>query len=630
MASKIKNNPISSSISTKALLDTLRSKNLSFVLGNSLDTNEKTNTTESFSEALNSSSLAIKITNNKFMEVIPVPEGGEKFLKTGVIPGYFQSSNEQAQQFYFVQDNMLYFILTPKDGREDYQSSIKISQSFVDSSGNIAHSKDGFSYCAVAALPDGVSEISRKYIPIVTAKDEVYDYNNSDASKLLEAKRICGSSSELRTGNCCLYYDESEYNPIEDTYYNVGDFYRCFDTKCYKCIELAKKLNKHYVFHKHSLSALGPTGGTGERCLDFDNENFPTKCGICSCRTDKKSTSYYEDIISDINVSESLSVKRNCKIDKVGREKLSGAISSITVDLSGASKEAKTLSTDYLNSNLFVPLIGDGTTEALFPITSVLDAEGNKTITGIGLPNSNGMNYTTAKVDVETLSKMFPNLESSRFKVNLFPINGPHANMRNILKTSVLLSMNINSSDIENITEQTIFNRFGLATIRDSEGININSGRSEREEVFTDLTTKLNATKQGILEISSSVDTTSSKATVDNTALSGDDGKRFDNTSLEVNVVNFKRTSSFGAEMQVNTNMADVLDGKTVTDDLGDTYTINSITKPTSAAGNDISLSDQEVLHRNTTNINLNYGTNQNRTYRFEILVGFNSGNIIT
>ena len=54
MASKIKNNPISSSISTKALLDNLRSKNLSFVLGNSLDTNEKTNTTESFSEALNS------------------------------------------------------------------------------------------------------------------------------------------------------------------------------------------------------------------------------------------------------------------------------------------------------------------------------------------------------------------------------------------------------------------------------------------------------------------------------------------------------------------------------------------------------------------------------------------------
>ena len=246
------------------------------------------------------------------------------------------------------------------------------------------------------------------------------------------------------------------------------------------------------------------------------------------------------------------------------------------------------------------------------------------------MPNSNGMNYTTAKVDVETLSKMFPNLESSRFKVNLFPINGPHANMRNILKTSVLLSMNINSSDIENITEQTIFNRFGLATIRDSEGININSGRSEREEVFTDLTTKLNATKQGIIEISSSGDTTSSKATVDNTALSGDDGKRFDNTSLEVNVVNFKRTSAFGAEIQVNTNIPNVLDGKTVTDDLGDTYTINSITKPTSAAGNDISLSDQEVLHRNTTNINLNYGTNQNRTYRFEILVGFNSGNIIT
>ena len=629
MVSKIKNNPISSSISTKALLDNLRSKNLSFVLGNSLDTNEKTNTTESFSEALNSSSLAIKITDNKFMEVIPVPEGGQKFLKNGVIPGYFQSSNEQAHQFYFVQDNMLYFILTPKDGREDYQGSIKISQSFVDSSGNIAHSKDGFSYCAVAALPDGVSEISRKYIPIVTAKDEVYDYNNSDVSKLSEAKRICGSGSELRTGNCCLYYNESEYNPIEDTYYNVGDFYRCFDTKCYKCIELAKKLNKHYVFHKQS-GENGPTGGTGERCVDFDNENFPTKCGVCSCNINKKSTSYYEDIISDINVSDSLSVKRNSKFDKVGREKLSGAISSITVDLSGASKEDKKLSTDYLNSNLFVPLIGDGTSEALFPIKTELDAEGNKIITGIGLPDSNGINYTTAKVDSGILSKMFPNLESSRFKVNLFPINGPHANMRNILKTSVLLSMNINSSDIENITEQTIFNRFGLATIRDSEGININSGRSEREEVFTDLTTKLNATKQGIIEISTSGDTTSSKATVDSSELSGDDGKRFGNTSLELNVVNFKRTSSFGAEIKVNTNTPDSLDGKTVTDDLGDTYTINSITKPTSAAGNDISLSDQEVLHRNTTNINLNYGENQNRTYRFEILVGFNSGNIIT
>jgi len=629
MVSKIKNNPISSSISTKALLDNLRSKNLSFVLGNSLDTNEKTNTTESFSEALNSSSLAIKITDNKFMEVIPVPEGGQKFLKNGVIPGYFQSSNEQAHQFYFVQDNMLYFILTPKDGREDYQGSIKISQSFVDSSGNIAHSKDGFSYCAVAALPDGVSEISRKYIPIVTAKDEVYDYNNSDVSKLSEAKRICGSGSELRTGNCCLYYNESEYNPIEDTYYNVGDFYKCFDTKCYKCIELAKKLNKHYVFHKQS-GENGPTGGTGERCVDFDNENFPTKCGVCSCNINKKSKSYYEDIISDINVSDSLSVKRNSKLDKVGREKLSGAISSITADLSGASKEEKTLSTDYLNSNLFVPLIGDGTSEALFPITTELDAEGNKIITGIGLPDSNGMNYTTAKVDSGILSKMFPNLESSRFKVNLFPINGPHANMRNILKTSVLLSMNINSSDIENITEQTIFNRFGLATIRDSEGININSGRSEREEVFTDLTTKLNATKQGVIEISTSEDTTSSKATVDSSELSGDDGKRFGNTSLEFNVVNFKRTSSFGAEIKVNTNTPDVLDGKTVTDDLGDTYKINSITKPTSAAGNDISLSDQEVLHRNTTNINLNYGENQNRTYRFEILVGFNSGNIIT
>ena len=247
------------------------------------------------------------------------------------------------------------------------------------------------------------------------------------------------------------------------------------------------------------------------------------------------------------------------------------------------------------------------------------------------MPDSNGMNYTTAKVDVETLSKMFPNLESSRFKVNLFPINGPHANMRNILKTSVLLSMNINSSDIENITEQTIFNRFGLATIRDSEGININSGRSEREEVFTDLTTKLNATKQGIIELGSNTNTSQGGAAIAGVELSDPlTGTRFSNTSIELNIVSFTKTSAFGAEIQVNTNIPDTIDGKTITDTAGDSYKVNSITKPTSAAGNDISLSDQEVLHRNTTNINLNYGENQNRTYRFEILVGFNSGNIIT
>ena len=296
-----------------------------------------------------------------------------------------------------------------------------------------------------------------KYLPFRTLTEEerlLSFYDSVDPAS--EANQICGASSTKESGTCCLYHKTPYYDAITGVTFGKGDFYKCDCTKCYKCIDMARRMNMDYLFNSSGVS-----GSTYDKCKGCDTETFPTDCGACTCTistqsaADKiKERSNASHPASNVGVLGDILTKCNT---------MGGGIKSMFIDFSGLQRpDLKLIGTGPWPLNISSTTGSDAQWEVVG-----YSEDGGKTYYASGLKKVNeGFNYLTATVS--NLSEIFENeFSSSRLEVNITPMspNGLIDNIAEILNNvKVQISKSFRSSYLRDTVglDLSSFNRLGV------------------------------------------------------------------------------------------------------------------------------------------------------------------------
>ena len=638
----------------------LEAMNLAFCLGRSNSENVIVEgSSESINDSANNLTFAQRILPENILTVMQVPSSHSKYWVSGIAPHQYFSDGTSSGQFLFVQNGILFMIVghPGTNNRTDTMGSQLSNSTLTRIDGGIGEI-DGMQYMAINALPRAFDTLSSKYVEVTLFQNELNKLNAS-TSLSTQAKNVCGAGNELRTGNCCLYYNEAGHDPIAGVTHDVGDFYKCLCSKCYRCMEIAEALDMKYVFHKF-LGGTGTTGGTGATgpgCLGCDAEDFPTDCGPCGCTIDWNQTSYYTSVIDNPNVSATSSAGRNAAILKYQADNLSGSILSANVDLKNLTWGQRTLASAYesrvKDGTLYLPLqAGAIKTEAVIEISTVYDSiKGRYVIDGIKSPKINGSGYTSAIIDEYTWGTYFPDWPSNdinnRFKINITPLGGVASNLERVIELSTLIDVVISSKNISDTFEMIEFDHYAIAVLKDENGSNVYSGHGKNQTDYKSLVTEflVSCSVGSACFVEGSANNPKKKEYVVNHKTETVVGNKniFTDTSINF-IVPYDSTFINSDQLRVPIQTAypsDIIN-QTINsfaslDDVGggsklhmDVDSISYRPESSSGTGHYYDPTKSEILHRNPVTINLDQNSANIKTFSFEILWGSQTPGIST
>ena len=602
MAKKV----IPNKLMSLSLQEDLRNRKMSILLG-STDT-----TTENTPETLNNVSnlgVAVQLTDGDIKIASLLPKGYKKYYELGKtnLNGYYNTTGsgeiQSGSQFYYLYNGFLFYItgFPGLNYREDRTGELIARSSLTDTTGKIARTSDGkVDYCAVAKI-DNDFQLGNRYIgPLPTVKDSLKEFDRF-STKTIQANNICGPGREQHMGNCCLYYKENSYDSVAGTTHEAGEFFKCLCTRCYKCIDYAKKLNVDYIFKSYG------GGDTGDSCLHCENETYPTDCGPCDCNKSQRSD--YEAILSKPNLSKSLSSYANASIDKIGQEEIGGSIASVTLNMAGISDRSLIVTDAYSKKSvLSVPIDGDGENSD-FRFVTVTEG-GVRYVVGIDRV-SGGQDYTHAAINSTTLSSMIQNINTNMFDINLVPLTGFIDTLLDTIPSSVVVSKTLTSTEIRNITDQSGFNQVSLGNIFDEDGRDFFADSSENESGTAKLSTTLTLQRVGAITPSSS------------------DFNQLKIVSLGAKGLGEKivssKASGSNAKVEVNTARpaSYTVGGDIITDDRGKEWNIIAKTDPPSSnSGKSLDNTKTKIHSSKNTKIALPNTQNETQVYTFNIRFG--------
>jgi len=629
---------INKKIISEAIKKHLQEENVAFVLGNSTETIDRSMNNQE--ELLSSSSVAFKVDPRNINEAIKLP--------SGVIPAIWKSGSTKKVGSYTSRNlgninednwslfygsghygNYLFLILsTTSNNRLDLESDpIVIKENLTDISGNIATTPSGnIRYCAVQKLPDDwVINYRTHYIPYFNVQNLNKEKEQYHSSNKNNATKICGAGNEQTCGTCCLYYSTGIYDSIADVTFSSGDLYKCVESKCYQCIELAQSLNMQYVFNKWT----GETGGTGGGCLSCNSTEYPDDCGPCPCAIDWDETSYYKNIINDNDISSDLSWWVNAKFEETGKSKYgNGSLSRVSINLKDISLENRKVSSGWKGKDKFVPFVSDVSsngTEAVVQIKTYTDDNDNEYIEGFLHPLDHGNGIGDIRINETTWLEMFPGVSIDRLFVDKIPNGGFTSNLNNIFECGSLLSLNISKNDIVNSgTLQTDFNLISIQKIKDNNGNDALSGLAPSQNYSLNLSVVIEAHKK----ITTSLNPDdlpqkgSSLSSLTNPYAMGD----YKTTKKEMKVLGskLKNGSTAISVMEIATSHPEAIVNGDEFEYDNDTWVIDSVTIPVSYGGSIIDKRKADILHLEKTNIDISRGNDPNypSSFRFDIFFG--------
>jgi len=489
-------------------------------------------------------------------------------------------------------------------------------------------------YTVVSALPDN-THLSKKFVPIETMKDieEKLDYYNS-TSISSEATNICGPGHEQRCGTCCLYTRNGYYDSIAGISYDSGDLYKCIDAKCYKCIEMAKKMKMKYIFKRHIETGSSVTGGTGSKCYGCsDVESYPNDCGPCPCTIDWSDISYYDSIINNRNISSISSSKINANLE-ANSDNLSGAIASAWIDLSNLTEEQRKMDSSYVNrtDEWSLPVITDGDSSGddayIQRFATYTDSSGNVYLDGLAHPSGHGKNATYVKLNSTKFSEIFPNIPnaSERINFNIIPNGGVPKNLSKILHLKTLVRIEVPKQTVQDTTDVTSFNGFGIGRFYEESDKrrNVFSGMAPEQENTIRMNTELTLTKESGAAFDSSEIITGTDPTAGVDFSGGKGGSSSPNqisfqerilTASNVNTTTVKVTvSSARPELYTETNKLKDADGNN--------YNIVTISPPVTSNGAKISIPSTDILHRASGSFDLDQMLGSQLSFVLEMVLG--------
>ena len=512
----------------------------------------------------------------------------------------------------------LFLILSNnKNNRKEYSGSVFAKNSLTDTSGNIATTPDGeFLYVCIQKLPSVLHNYSRYYIPVLDLKEEKKRYNTYSTFGI-EVSNICGPGNSSKCGTCCVYYDEINYNPLSGATANIGDLYGCFETNCSNCVDLSNRLGMESIFH-----LWGSTGATSDasRCLSCDSETS-INCGPCACSVDLTTKSYYDDIINNKNISTSTTVYQNAKFEKINQEDLSGGIATAWIDLRGYSEQDRKISNEYKEvKDLFLPLLGNPTTEAKIRINTVVDSSGNKILQGFSFPENHGSGYVSVDVNSTVWNEMFPNIGSETISLELIPVGGFLSNMHKMFNMGMVISKVIKREDIESTgTIQNSFNQWSVQELYDENGMNVFSSYTDKQTRNINLSPVINATKTGVIELQSS-DLPNDDADVSPSSAKSN----FSNTTINDRVKNSKISEEYAnqAVIEIESSNPKIYQTGDVISIESSNYQITSISLPQTDSGSYINTTKSNIHHIGKTSINTDVNPSLQQSWKFEIYFG--------
>ena len=361
-----------------------------------------------------------------------------------------------------------------------------------------------------------------KYLPFRNLNDEdrLTDFYSS-VNPRMESSQICGAGKQQNTGTCCLYHKKGWYDEVAGVSYDAGDFYKCDCTKCYKCIDFAKRMDMYYRFSPHTDAGLG-SGFSGDKCTGCDLDSFPSDCGACSCK-------YYQDGNSSVerriiekyqktNPSSNLGllgkVLSDCNLP-------GGNIISMFIDFGGVAKENLKLKG---KGPWPLKIESDTGYDATWNVVGYTE-DGGKTFYASGLEKHSG-GYAYLDARVTNLDAIFESgFSSSRLEINRTPLNGSLVgNLDSILEDVKIQIVKSFRSDYIRDTlgvELDSFTRIGLVKNVVVSGANrqVGIGTNSNEVVDRALITKVTATPSS----TTSVSTGSSKFSYSYPSLESDD-----------------------------------------------------------------------------------------------------------
>tara|TARA_R100001015_G_C4635230_1_gene204134 strand:- start:5285 stop:7189 length:1905 start_codon:yes stop_codon:yes gene_type:complete len=466
-----------------------------------------------------------------------------------------------------------------------------------------------------------------KSLPFRTITDEERSTRYFDTSDpATEAAQICGTGREKVSGTCCLFHKRGHIDAVTGVTFSPGDFFKCDCTKCYKCLDMAKRLDMNYIFN-----SMGVSGATQDRCLGCDTETFPTNCGACPCTYSQQTDR--QKIVDNAKLNPNTSIGTFSKIinecDDVG-----GQIISMFIDFSNMTKNQLKLKGTGPGLSWPLTITSESGSEAQWEVVGYTEDQGRNWYASGLKKVSEGFNYVNASVT--NLNDIFENgFSASRLQVNISPLGGFIENIENIISNvRVQISKSFRSSYLRETlgSDITSLGRVGVV-----KNVTVDGGRrvlgygtNANETVDKRLTTKVTATPSTTTASSGkgSKFTLQKGTTVTlqtQTVSSSTKASSYSATQFATSKTNASDSSKVDLELHV-TQPETILDTTTITDKTANiTYTLDkdSISVPRDNSGGVIDVGSGAFL--TTKNVGWNIpperGTGQSAERSFRVVI---------
>lgn len=368
------------------------------------------------------------------------------------------SDNDNKTLYFNKINNIAYLCVSDNSlNRADFSIRGKNTSRYTPSHTNgLQTYEDGYTWYALFLIdPAKLDLITTAKIPVMSIDDFTTEITSTSLTQ--KYSQTCGAGYTAM-GTCCLYNKQSYRDSIGITYDKGSLSYVKLATNCYRCTELAQKLNCEYVF-KSGITTFAA---------------YPT-CTPCDCSI--TITDNITEIEKNLDILNPSGFYRHVYANYQGWEDPS-EILSVFIDLEGLSDSQKTISIQNPTVT-FDSITGtDGLAEL---ITDDL-GNGSYRVTGIRLV-TRGKNYKNGDA-IPKITGLESSFLNGLIEVNVAPEDFPEnpVSMLNNLETCVKVSIT-NKMIEETNSNLRNFTRYGLIkdVKLDSDGTNASDGLNKNE-----------------------------------------------------------------------------------------------------------------------------------------------------
>lgn len=295
--------------------------------------------------------------------------------------------------------------------------------------------EDGYRWAAIYKIDLSLQKfVTANQLPVPNVTE---DYTSFTVTSSLDslASQICGSSAG-NSGACCLYAPEKTYDAGTKTYISKNGLEQCIETSCWRCSEIAGRMDYNYVFQR------------GLSCASCSSTYTPTS---------------KEDVILNTNPNPNTNLYVQSSNIKASKQSI-GSILSVSIDFTDLPISQRIVQVE----NPSITVSGDGYAFSGYLITE-RNVEYGLVVVGLAV-TSYGLGYSfinDISIGVDKSSRF-----TDRMKFIFDDPKGYATNPRDMFSaTNLQYYISVKDYDVANAINQRNFTSYGLIeNIEDTDG----------------------------------------------------------------------------------------------------------------------------------------------------------------